>query len=181
MAATEGAGVCEDAGATKVGSFAAAVDAEGDKFFFGDGYVKTNLGKWDVARGLRYHKFRYDKFYHKQNAEDFARDFFASEDVRREILAPGGLTRGAPRFEVRPLRASQTSMAFFDKLAEEPRLVRANGTLVKCMDDYHQGFHVQVRFVLLTTHPPHYTITITTHTHTHTLSKFDQESFRRSC
>ena len=116
-------------------------------FFAKDGYVKTNLTKWDILRGTTYKKFRYDKFYHKQDAEAFVKDLLASPEVLREIIAggSGGDDLEVASFSCRAVRATVTSMAFFDKLLGESGIVRSNGLLVKCMDDYYEGFHVQDR------------------------------------
>ena len=87
---------------------------------------------------------RYDKFYHKQDSEGFVRDFLSSPDVQREILGSSSTSdAAAPKVEVasfvaRPVKATVTSMDFFDKLLETDGVVRSNGQLVKCMDDYYE-------------------------------------------
>ena len=93
---------------------------------------------------------RYEKFYHKVDAVAFARDFFADEDVVATVVAPhvglqGKTTLAVTGFNAKPLKTSVTTMAFFDKMLERRDVFRDNGLIVKCMDDYHQGFHVQVR------------------------------------
>ena len=77
--------------------------------------------------------------------------------MQREVLKLGGgsssndsgsgnsISMECESVKVKPLRASVTNMGFFDKLLECEDVVRSNGQLVKCMDDYHQGFHVQDR------------------------------------
>ena len=105
------------------------------------------MTKWDILRGTTYKNFRYDKFYHKQDAEAFVKDLLASLEVLREIIAggSGGDDLEVASFSCRAVRATVTSMAFFDKLLGESGIVRSNGLLVKCMDDYYEGFHVQDR------------------------------------
>ncbi|UPR03922.1 cilia- and flagella-associated protein [Chloropicon primus] len=111
-----------------------------------DGYVRTNLTKWDLLRGTTYRKFRYDKFYHKQDAEGFVNDFLSSEDVQRELLSlKASSCCKVVSFTARPVKATTTTMAFFDHLLGVGDVVRLNGQLVKCMDDYFEGFHVQDR------------------------------------
>ena len=98
---------------------------------------------------MKYYQFRYDKFYHKADATGFARDFFNDENVRRAIFAGGGGGGGrVSSFSSVALKTSVTSMEFFDKMLERSDVVRSpSGLLVKCMDDYHQGFHVQVSYI----------------------------------
>ena len=83
---------------------------------------------------------RYDKFYHKQDAESFVRDFLNSEDVRRELLPEAGSEDVAEvcSFSAKPVKAVTTTMAFFDRLQQAGGVVRPNGQIVKCMDDYFE-------------------------------------------
>lgn len=114
--------------------------------YFNEGLLNTQLSKWDLLRGMKYYQFRYDKFYHKGDVNDFTRDFFDSSDVCQAL----GMTQ-VNSYKSTILKASVTSMSFFDKLLERTDIIRSTGQIVKCMDDYHYGFHVQdtLRDVLL--------------------------------
>ena len=118
--------------------------------FGDDGYITTNLDKWGLLRGTRVWTFRYDRNYHKMQREDFLNDLFSDARVRealRDVLrAPGASdapATGAVRVESESLRATQTSLSFFDGL-QDPALgiAREDGTICKCMDEYYDGFLV---------------------------------------
>ena len=111
---------------------------------------------------MKYYQFRYDKFYHKADSTAFTQDFFNDENVRRAIFCGLGEEegKGAPpqfhsgsrvtSFSSVALKTSVTSMEFFDKMLERSDVVRSSsGLLVKCMDDYHHGFHVQVSAIII--------------------------------
>lgn len=92
--------------------------------------------------------FRYDKFYHKLAADEFVRDFFQSESVKEsfEILSEGEEWIGVEEvseISCASLSATLTNMSFFDKFQNsEAQIVRQNGSIIKCMDEYYDGFQV---------------------------------------
>ena len=64
------------------------------------------------------------------------KDFLNSEDVQRELLSlQSSSCCKVVSFTARPVKATTTTMAFFDHLLSVKDVVRSNGQVVKCMDD----------------------------------------------
>ena len=127
----------------------AAVPTGASPTAFADAYMAGCLAKWDLQRGMRYQEFRYTGQYHRMAVRDFLRDFFSDPEVQehfrvlgrdRDWVAPRGTLDEADG-DVVP--ANLTSMAFFDRLeTADPPIVRANGDLVKCFDNFIDGVQI---------------------------------------
>ena len=119
--------------------------------FLDDGNVASNLAKWDVfASGLRMTRYRYNKHYHRLDAETFARDFFADAHVQSTfaVLDEKNATwtpiagRFSPASETdgvtaKAVPASLTSVDVLERLRGTPA-VREDGYINKQIDaEYH--------------------------------------------
>lgn len=120
------------------------------KCSFKDHYVKSNLQKWDLTNSTQIKRFRYEKRHHKLAAKEFLLDFFNDETVQETLQVAGeegGWTSSKSITDVtcEVVPCDLVSLEFFDRLGEaEPPIVReGNGLLVKCFDNYVEGFPVQ--------------------------------------
>ncbi|EKX45155.1 hypothetical protein GUITHDRAFT_163320 [Guillardia theta CCMP2712] len=99
--------------------------------------------KWGFEDCSYLRAFSFDEFFSKHQSQVFFRDFFASKTVQSSLSVSSGRDswrRVGPvrRVEVEELASSVTNMEFFDKLMqiEDPPVVRENGALVKCFDEF---------------------------------------------
>mmetsp|Transcript_39297 Transcript_39297/g.87442 ORF Transcript_39297/g.87442 Transcript_39297/m.87442 type:complete len:256 (-) Transcript_39297:471-1238(-) len=119
------------------------------KCFFQEPYTKSQLQKWDMGKNMQFHAVRYTKYYHKMQAQEFVLDMLNDTKVQEliKVLVKGGdwvpLDCRVIKVDVEVVPCSLTRMDLFDKITgAEPPIVRANGDIVKCMDDVIEGFQV---------------------------------------
>ena len=82
-------------------------------------------------------KFGYDQFLRPFQMDGFMLDFFNDATVQSALRGKLGRVTKVSYSE---LAHDVTSLSFFDKL--KPQIVRANGTIVKCLDEYFGSFVV---------------------------------------
>jgi hypothetical protein len=116
------------------------------KSLFEDVFMKSQLKKWDMTK-MQYKTFRYTKYYHKMQAEEFVLDLLNDPNFDLKVLAKGGEWVEFPRpiqsIEVEVIPCSLTRMDLFDKIfTAEPAIVRTSGDIIKCMDDQREGFQI---------------------------------------
>ncbi|GAX82304.1 hypothetical protein CEUSTIGMA_g9733.t1 [Chlamydomonas eustigma] len=120
--------------------------ATNSKSLFEDVFMKSQLKKWDMTK-MQYKAFRYTKYYHKMQAEEFVLDLLNDPNFDLKVLSNSGEWLDFPKqiqsAEVEVIPCSLTRMDFFDKiLTAEPAIVRQSGDIIKCMDDQREGFQV---------------------------------------
>lgn len=91
-------------------------------------------------------KFGYDQYFKPYQTESFLSDFFNDEHVQTMIK---GRLGNVSKVSYAELEHNVTSLAFFDAL--KPDIVRSNGSIIKCLDEYYESFVVsdQLRKCLL--------------------------------
>jgi hypothetical protein len=92
-------------------------------------------------------KFGYDQYFKPFQIESFLLDFFNDEQVQK--YAKGSRLGNVSKVLHSELEHNVTSLSFFDVL--KPDIVRSNGSIVKCLDEYFDSFVVsdQLRKCLL--------------------------------
>lgn len=112
--------------------------------------------KWGMKGRIIVQYFSYDQLFQAYQKDDFMLDFFQDPAVvaSLHVLSDGG-TWGpsgftAEKVEVTTVPCSVTSMTFFDRLEAEG-LVRDNGRIVKCFDEFFEDFTIsdEVRKMIL--------------------------------
>ena len=94
-------------------------------------------------------KFGYDQFFKPFQIESFLVDFFNDDGVQSLLKIQGGRLGRVDRVFHDELRHNVTSLSFFNIL--KPDIVRENGNILKCLDEYYESFVVsdQLRKCLL--------------------------------
>ena len=94
-------------------------------------------------------KFGYDQFFKPFQIESFLLDFFNDDGVQSLLKIQGGRLGRVDHVFHDELRHNVTSLSFFNIL--KPNIVRENGNIVKCLDEYYESFVVsdQLRKCLL--------------------------------
>eukprot|EP00798_Chlamydomonas_sp_ICE-L_P027507 gene27507-2509_t len=141
---------------------------ENPKSAFNEAFLKSQLSKWDMTKGLQMNTFRYTKYYHKIQREILLMDLLndhGAKPMQAEVLLmdllndPGAkpvlkvLTKGSEwvplagtttKVEVENVPCTLTRLDLFDKISTSPEvaIVRSTGDIVKCMDDVREGFQI---------------------------------------
>lgn len=119
--------------------------------------TKRLLEKWYISQRMRLVTWNYDQPFQIYEKEAFSSQFFSDANVRSNILVPSTdsqswLPFGGPvtRVVCEEVPCTVFNMGFFDRLNAEC-VVRATGTIVKCLDEFYEDFVVadELRKVLL--------------------------------
>lgn len=121
--------------------------------FFHDVYLKQLCKKWDMSLGktLQFSVYRYIKFYHRAQAQEFVLDFLNDPQCDFKVLTKSGdwqrVTETVTKVDVETVPCSLIRMDIFDKLLNPSNgIVRdKTGDIIRCMDDQREGFQVSDR------------------------------------
>lgn len=121
--------------------------------------VMSCLSKWGMINSISLRAFSYRKSYHRLQAMDILGDMFNSPNVQQymQVQAAANITcqpslSGQTSVSFEAVPASVTNMSLFDRLTE-CGILRKDGVIIKCMEDYIDGFQVsdKLRDMLLST------------------------------
>ncbi|GLE04425.1 hypothetical protein PINS_up013367 [Pythium insidiosum] len=97
--------------------------------------VKQKLLQWNLDQSLRVCRFRVKRSISSDKEDELLHELFTDASVRSCL----GSTKAASRaVHLRRLRASATSLAFFDQLVDAG-VVAASGALRRCLDEVYDG------------------------------------------
>ncbi|XP_003219382.2 cilia- and flagella-associated protein 300 [Anolis carolinensis] len=125
--------------------------------------VRDSLLKWSMDGRITVQAFSFDQNFKGYQRDDFLMDFFNHSDVNNnlKLLSSSGqwttLGTNVRKVEVQNILCTQVSMSFFDRLYCDG-VVRENGNIVKCFDEYHEDILIadELRKVLLLEDSDHY-------------------------
>jgi hypothetical protein len=129
-------------------------------------YTKQLLRKWDMSPGktLSFSAYRYIKFYHRTQAQEFVLDLLNDPQCDLKVLTKAGewerISEPVTKVDVEIVPCSLIRMDLFDKLlAPSSGIVRERtGDIIRCMDDQREGFQIsdRLREMLLAEESEHY-------------------------
>ncbi|KAH9247712.1 hypothetical protein BASA83_000057 [Batrachochytrium salamandrivorans] len=110
---------------------------------FYDKDTQSCLFKWGMQEHCYIKRFTFDQYLESYNIDMFLHDFF---NCNPHIKVLGSMDRWGTLGTVTSVAKeatshSITSLDFFDRL-EEHGVVRSNGQIAKCLDEYHDSFLV---------------------------------------
>ncbi|KAL3141299.1 hypothetical protein ABBQ32_004893 [Trebouxia sp. C0010 RCD-2024] len=116
-----------------------------------DQFLKSCLSKWGMITSIKFACFSFVKPYHKLQGMEILQDMFQSHAVQY-LLQPDNDSaaagkkyttsfEGANRISFKSVPATITNMSLFDRLMEHG-IARKDGMIIKCMEDYIDGFQV---------------------------------------
>ncbi|CAK4519528.1 unnamed protein product [Aphanomyces euteiches] len=85
----------------------------------------------------RVKRFRVRGKFDPADETSFLRAFFESPEVRAELPFPSSMPPSIESMSFRKLKTSVLSMAFFEKLEDNPQIVSKSGYIRKCYDDVY--------------------------------------------
>ncbi|EQC30396.1 hypothetical protein SDRG_11971 [Saprolegnia diclina VS20] len=100
--------------------------------------VKAKLMQWNLDEHGCVGRFRPSCPFDPRDDAAFLRCFFESQVVRDHLSLPASTPTTLDGLLFERLATTVTSMAFFDKLANEPDLVSSGGYLRKCYDEVYE-------------------------------------------
>eukprot|EP01135_Chromosphaera_perkinsii_P001492 Nk52_evm1s183 gene=Nk52_evmTU1s183 len=113
--------------------------------------IKDCFLKWDLQDTIRAHKFCFDAHFKEYEIDQLLVDFFNDPNVRARLQVLTRSNSWSPisgsRVEAvkrEDISATVMDLSFFDRLTEESSIVRSNGTIVKCFDEYLDGMYSQI-------------------------------------
>ncbi|KAI8922420.1 hypothetical protein DFJ77DRAFT_446546 [Powellomyces hirtus] len=109
--------------------------------------VQESLFKWGMQDHAYMIKFNFDHHVQPYEIDSFILDFFNDPDVNPHIRVLGtkdrwGKLGTVTRVEKEDTTHTVTNLGFFDKLKPGGPVVRRNGEIIKCLDEYHDSFLV---------------------------------------
>ncbi|KAJ3114440.1 hypothetical protein HK100_001660 [Physocladia obscura] len=131
---------------------------------FSDKDVQASLFKWGMQDHMYIKRFGFDRDLHAyDDVNSFLLDFFNDGEVNSHLKAMGTKDRWCTlgrvtRIEKEETLHTVTSLAFFDRLTTIAGVVRHDGSIKKCLDEYHDSFVVgdELRALLLMPENEHY-------------------------
>ncbi|XP_020651668.3 cilia- and flagella-associated protein 300 isoform X1 [Pogona vitticeps] len=125
--------------------------------------IRERLLKWSMDGRITVQAFSFDQNFKGYQRDDFLMAFFNHPEVNSnlKLLSASGewttLDTNVRKVEAKSVLCTQVSMSFFDRLYSEG-VVRENGNIVKCFDEYHNDILIgdELRKVLLLEDSDHY-------------------------
>ncbi|CAF0704526.1 unnamed protein product [Brachionus calyciflorus] len=126
---------------------------------------KESLVKWGMRGKLKTFMFTFDKQFHMGSRDSFILDFFQDDNVFSKIkkMTPTGnwinMESKPNKVKVEDVDCTLLSVDIFDKLYEK-NIVRENGSIKKCLDDYYEDILIadELRKLLLLEESDNYEI-----------------------
>ncbi|XP_038050790.1 cilia- and flagella-associated protein 300-like [Patiria miniata] len=127
--------------------------------------VQDLLMKWSMKGRISAQYYSFDALFQSYHKDAFALDFLQSQNVKATLQVLSDSNTWCPvghqahKVEANPVQCSVTSMKFFDRLYDEG-IVRESGSIVKCLDEYHEEFQIsdELRKMLLVEDSDNYDI-----------------------
>nr|XP_020651668.1 uncharacterized protein C11orf70 homolog [Pogona vitticeps] len=127
--------------------------------------IRERLLKWSMDGRITVQIFSFDQNFKGYQRDDFLMAFFNHPEVNSnlKLLSASGewttLDTNVRKVEAKNVLCTQVSMSFFDRLYSEG-VVRENGNIVKCFDEYHNDILIadELRKVLLLEDSDHYNL-----------------------
>ncbi|XP_070607760.1 cilia- and flagella-associated protein 300 isoform X1 [Erythrolamprus reginae] len=125
--------------------------------------TRERLLKWSMDGRITAQAFSFDQNFKGYQRDDFLMAFLNHPEVNSnlKLLSSSGrwttLNTKVKKVDAKNILCTQVSMSFFDRLYCEG-LVRENGAIVKCFDEYHDEIPIadELRKVLLLDDSDHY-------------------------
>ncbi|KAG4087784.1 hypothetical protein H8356DRAFT_1010305 [Neocallimastix lanati (nom. inval.)] len=113
---------------------------------FNNKETKEYFEKWGLEGHTYVERFSYDEYFQSYQIEDFLQNFFNNPEVRSVLKVYSSMDKWGHLGEVKniqfeELNKTATSLDFFDKL-EQNGIIRSDGTIIKCFDEYTDHFLV---------------------------------------
>ncbi|KAJ3331406.1 hypothetical protein HDU76_003296 [Blyttiomyces sp. JEL0837] len=105
------------------------------------------LFKWGMQDHCYLKRFTYDQYLESYELHQFILNFFNDPNVNPHIRVLGsrdiwGSLGKVKKVEMEETLHNITSLTFFDRLTTTAGVVRSDGSIKKCLDEYHDGFLV---------------------------------------
>ncbi|XP_071590511.1 cilia- and flagella-associated protein 300 [Heliangelus exortis] len=125
--------------------------------------IRDRLLKWSMHGRIMAQAFSFDQKFKPYEKDEFVMAFFNDQNVNSnlKLISSSGqwtkLDSKVTKIEATVVPCTQISMSFFDRLYSEG-VVRENGDIVKCYDDYYNDILIsdELRKVLLLEDSEHY-------------------------
>ncbi|KAJ3173440.1 hypothetical protein HDU87_007601 [Geranomyces variabilis] len=109
--------------------------------------VQELLFKWGMQDHAWLRKFTYDAHFQPYELDAFLLALFNDAGAGQAMRVLGTRDRWArlgavTRVDAEPTTHTVTSLAFFDKLVPGGPVIRRDGEIIKCLDEYHESFLV---------------------------------------
>jgi len=113
---------------------------------FNNKETKEYFEKWGLAGHTYVERFSYDKYFQSYQIDTFLQDFFNNPNVRAVLKVYGSMDQWGHLGDVKNIKYEElnrtaTSLDFFDVL-EQNRVIRSDGSIIKCFDEYTDHFLV---------------------------------------
>ncbi|KAG9405465.1 hypothetical protein AC1031_003357 [Aphanomyces cochlioides] len=99
--------------------------------------MKLKFLQWNLDQHGRVKRFRVRGKFDPADETSFLRAFFESPEVRAELPFPSSMPPSIESMSFRKLKTSVLSMAFFEKLEDNPQIASKSGYIRKCYDDVY--------------------------------------------
>ncbi|XP_014288773.2 cilia- and flagella-associated protein 300 [Halyomorpha halys] len=109
--------------------------------------ISNKLMQWSMKGNLKLKYYNFNQEFHPYQKQDFIEAFFKDPAVYStlEVYRSGWDPIGIPaaKVEYEPVAATQTSMAFFDRILDRNNnMTRPNGEIRQCFEDKREGFYI---------------------------------------
>ncbi|KAJ3349479.1 hypothetical protein HDU83_000544 [Entophlyctis luteolus] len=126
--------------------------------------VQACLFKWGMKDHLYLKRFAFDQKLNEWDLDRFVLEFFNNPNVNPHLRVLGTKDRWGTLGKVNSVEKEETlhsvtSLTFFDRLSTDAGVVRKNGTIRKCLEEYQDGFAIgdELRKCLLCSDSDNYT------------------------
>ncbi|ORX85063.1 hypothetical protein BCR32DRAFT_290923 [Anaeromyces robustus] len=108
--------------------------------------TKEYFEKWGLAGHTYVERFSYDEYFQPYQIDTFLKNFFNTPEVRSVLKVYSSMDKwghlgDVSNIQFEELNKTVTSLDFFDKL-EQNGVIRSDGSIIKCFDEYTDHFLV---------------------------------------